>query len=165
MHKKTNKKIIFIGHSSGSVVQLSYLNDYPYDHVEKGIFVSLGYFGSAPGSNETEADAKRAQEFVKQGNKKLDKYGLTYCKVYVTPAENYLSYYQWQPEKTLTTMKKLKIPIRVIIGSNDKRISKDWSRSMKENGIKTFVVHGAGHFFDEEYEFDLQDIIDETLLE
>lgn len=163
LHKKTNKKVIFIGHSSGSVVEISYLNDYPYEHVDQGIFISLSYFGSAPGSNETEADGKRATAYIEQGNKALDKYGLSYCKEYVSPAKNYLSYYQWQPQKILTTMKKIKIPITVIIGSNDKRVTKDWSSSMKNNGMKTIVVNGAGHFFDEEYEFDLHDIIEDTL--
>lgn len=165
LHKKTGKKVILIGHSAGSVVELSYLNDYPHKHVDQGIFISLGYFGSAPGSNETVADGKRATQNIKQGKKSLAKYGLSYCKEYVTTAENYLSYYQWQPEKILTSMKKLKIPITIIIGGDDKRITKDWSKSMKESHIKTLVVKGAGHFFDEEYEFDLHDIIEDILSE
>ena len=164
LHKKTNQKIVLIGHSSGGVVVLSYLNDYPYGHVDQGIFISLGHFGSASGSNEEKSDEKRAAESIKQGKYSLEKYSLSYCKEYVTPPENYLSYSQWQTEKILTTMKKLNIPITVIIGSNDKRISKKWIQSMKKNGIKTLVVEGAGHFFDGEYEFDLQDIIEETLL-
>jgi len=160
LHNKTNKKVILVGHSSGSVQQLAYLDQYTYKHIQQAILISLGYFGAAPGSNETALDAQRAQEMIKQNKPGLNTFGLSYCKEYVTTPVNYLSYYSWGSKKILNTMKDITVPITVIIGSKDKRIRKSWGRSMEENKIETIMVKGAGHFFDDEYEFDLQDIID-----
>ena len=163
LHQKTSEKIILLGHSSGSVQLIAYLSHYPYEHINQGIFISLGYFGKAPGSYETKADGERARSLLKQTSSSLDKYGLSFCKGYVTTPEKYLSYYEWQQQKILGSMKKTKIPITVIIGSKDKRISKMWEKSMRNNGIKTLAIKGAGHFFDEAYEFELQDVIEATI--
>lgn len=163
LSKKYSGKIILIGHSAGSVLQVSYLGQYPYEHIDQGIFISLSYFGVAPASNETVADSLRARSSIERGKKGIEKYGLSYCKEYATTAENYLSYYVWQPEKLLTTMKNIKIPITAIIGSQDQRISKSWVTDMKKSKINIVSIEGAGHFFDNEYEFDLQDSIESIL--
>ena len=163
LHIKSHAKVILIGHSAGSVQLLSYMGQKNHDHIDQGIYVSLSYFGSAPASHETPLDSAQAKTSLQNGKNKLQEFGLSYCKKYVTTPENYLSYYVWQPEKILTTMKKIQVPVSVIIGSEDQRISKEWVSSMLKNKIKILSVAGAGHFFDNEYEFDLQDTI-ETLL-
>ena len=163
LSKKTGKKISLVGHSAGSVLQLAYLDNYSYDHIRNGIFISLNYFGISPGSNETDLDGQHAKDFLRKGDNGLHKYGLSYCKKYVTTAENYLSYFDWQSDKLLVTLKNTTIPTAVIIGSKDKRIGQNWSRLMKENGTNIITIAGAGHFFDEEYEFDLHDVIESTL--
>lgn len=163
LFNKAGKKISLIGHSAGSVHHLAYLDKYSYEHIRNGIFISLGYFGTAPGSNETEQDGQRAEALLRKGDTGLNKYGLTYCKEYVTTAKNYLTYFSWKPDKILTTLKKTNIPIAVIIGTKDARIGKSWGKTMKDNGINIKSVTGAGHFFDQEYEFDLQDEIESSL--
>jgi len=163
LSKKASSEIILLGHSAGSVMQLAYLGQYPTEHIERGIFVSLSYFGVAPASHETKEDGDRARNLIKQGKKGLDKYGLSYCKDYVTTASNYLSYYDWQPKKILGTMKKIHKPVIVIIGSQDQRISGGWVSSMEKNNIRIYSVQGAGHFFDNEYEFELLDAVESIL--
>jgi len=161
--KMASRKVILIGHSAGSVFQLAYLGGYPVDHIKNGILISLSYFGVAAASHETEADGLRARQHLKRGNMELGKYGLSYCKEYVTTAGNYLSYYDWQQKKLLTTMQKIKKPVTVIIGGSDQRISGSWVSSLKRTSSRIVTIEGAGHFFDNQYEFHLHEAI-ETIL-
>ena len=163
LHKKSADKIILIGHSTGSVHQIAYMDNYANEHIKQGIFISVSYFGVAPASNETVADSKRAQKLLKNKSHELSKFGLSYCKDYVSSPKAYLSYYNWQQKKLLSAMKKIKPPITVIIGSQDQRLSKSWINSMKKTGINISTVTGAGHFFDNEFEFDLQDTVESIL--
>ena len=163
LNKKSSSKVTLIGHSVGSVHQLAYLSQYKNSHIKQAILISLSYFGISPAANETIEDGNRATTALETGNQNPDEYGLTYCKKYVTTPAHYLSYYNWQPDKLLTTMKSIPTPLTVIIGSKDQRITQFWVTSMKKNDIHIISIPGAGHFFSNEYEFDLQDSIENLL--
>ena len=53
----------------------------------------------------------------------------------------------------------------LIIGSADQRIDKAWISALPRTGLNVHVVKGANHFFDQEHEFDLQELVEEMLLE
>ena len=54
--------------------------------------------------------------------------------------------------------------IKVIIGTHDKRLSKEWRNLLLSKGINVVFINGANHFFDKAHEFDLADSV-ESLLE
>lgn len=159
LHKKSGNDIILIGHSAGSVFELAYLDQAIKPPVKQAIFISVSYFGSGPYSHETPADAQRARQVKNE----LGEFGLTFCEKYISPGSNYLSYYDWNRSRVLNAIKKQSIPIATIIGENDRRLAKDWVSVIQENMIKVQTVPGANHFFDNEYEFELQDAIDDLL--
>ena len=162
---KTGKKIILIGHSAGSIQLAAYINEQPRKLVEQVVFISLGYFGKGPIAEESEADFIKASGLLKQGNKELNEFGLAYCKKYLTLPENYISYYRWDKERIFSALKNSKMNMTAIYGSKDERIEMSWVDKIKTSGLKVLTIEGANHFFDSEYEFDLQDAIEAILPE
>lgn len=159
LHKKSASDIILIGHSAGSVFELAYLEQAKNPPVKQAIFISVSYFGHGPYSHETPEAAEKAR----QAKDELVEFGLSFCEKYITPASNYLSYYNWDRSRVLKVIKKQTIPIATIIGEKDRRLARDWISVIQENEIKVVTVPGANHFFDNEHEFELQDAIDELL--
>jgi alpha/beta superfamily hydrolase len=47
----------------------------------------------------------------------------------------------------------------VIMGGKDDRMGPDWVDKLVSRGIAVHVIPGASHFFDNQYEFDLQEAV------
>ena len=45
------------------------------------------------------------------------------------------------------------------MGGKDDRMGADWVEKLVARGIKVRVIPGASHFFDDQYEFDLQEAV------
>ncbi|MCW9012982.1 MAG: alpha/beta fold hydrolase [Gammaproteobacteria bacterium] len=163
LNKETGKKVILLGHSAGSVQLVAYVDQFEDAPVAQGIYISLGHFGRGIGSAENPVDYQRAVASIKKGNTGLEKYAMSYCKEYLTTPQNYASYYEWGKEKILSALNKNRIPLHVIYGSKDQRIDKSWMKKIEASGLKVISIEGANHFFVSEYEFDLQDAIDNIL--
>lgn len=163
--QKTSAKIIFIGHSAGNIHLLAHLEKYSQAKIERAIFISLAAYGESASSYETTVQANQATELInKNKGNELRSFGLSYCKKYVTTPVYYLSYYEWQSPRVIRVLKNLSTPVSVIVGSDDKRLGEAWLTQLRDNKINLLTVDGAGHFFDDAFEFDLQDVIESILL-
>lgn len=162
--QNTSGNIVFVGHSAGNIHLLAHIEKYSHDKIKQAIFVSLGPYGESVSSYETIAQADEAKALLKQKKaNELRSFGLSFCKEYITTPANYLSYYEWQAPRVLNVLNKLPISVSVIVGSNDKRLGETWLSQLRDKNIHVLTVDGAGHFFDDAYEFDLQDAIESVL--
>jgi len=164
LYNKTGQKVTVIGHSAGTQTLLSYIASHGDELVEEIILISLSYFTEGPVNNETPEHAQKARAALAGGFDPLDNYGLSYCKLYPTRASDFISYYEWDPEKIVSLAETIKHKTSVIIGTGDQRISPDWRQQLKENEFKVVSIEGANHFFDQAHEFDLLDAM-ETILD
>jgi alpha-beta hydrolase superfamily lysophospholipase len=161
--RETRRRPILIGHSSGNLALLGYLARHTDPPVSETIMISLTYFGQGPAANETPADAERALADLARGQQVLGEYALNYCQKYVATPASFLSYYVWSKDRTVESVKSMKVPTSVIIGDADRRIDRDWMQILQAHSLNVIAVEGANHFFDQQHEFDLLDAIEGLL--
>jgi len=160
--EKTGKKPTLIGHSSGSITLLNYLDIYGTDGIEKLILISI-----SPFTNEItpvdEKNLKWARDDLNSGYDSLYTYKLSYCDTYPSTSSAWLSYKQWDQEKLGELTVKYSDLIDVIIGTNDNRLSMEWRDLLQSKGVNISFIEGANHFFDQAHEFDLSDTMESLL--
>jgi predicted alpha/beta-hydrolase family hydrolase len=83
-----------------------------------------------------------------------------YCKDAKVTAASFADYYNDNPNhNTPDLIKKIKVPVLIIAGSNDtsvKDVAKVYAPALKE-GDKIVTVEGADHFFRDLYAYDIVD--------
>ncbi|MCW8888324.1 MAG: alpha/beta hydrolase [Gammaproteobacteria bacterium] len=159
-----HKQLILLGHSMGATEVLAFLDQYRGDKIMQSILISIGPIGPGwPDNNANFNDWLRAEKNIATGDKGLSEYGLAYCKKYVTTAENLLSFYRWDYERVHSAIAKLKIPAQIIIGSEDKLLNIELIQQLASEEIAVDTLEGAGHFFDKEFEFELNDAVESYL--
>jgi len=160
--EKTGKKPTLIGHSSGSITLLNYLDIYGTDGIEKLILISI-----SPFTNEItpvdEKNLKWARDDLNSGYDSLYTYKLSYCDTYPSTSSAWLSYKQWDQEKLGELTVKYSDLTDVIIGTNDNRLSMEWRDLLQSKGVNISFIEGANHFFDQAHEFDLSDTMESLL--
>jgi esterase/lipase len=161
--KKTDKDIILIGHSTGSIHLASYLSSHPENQITQVIFIAMPDFNMSNKLEQINKLQKKAQQLILNNNQSLHDFTLSYCDKYPTTATNFLSYLQLSKENISLYINKIVIPKTLIIGSNDNRVDQTWSKTLTQHGVNVIRVDGANHFFDNEHEFDLLDIIENIL--
>jgi pimeloyl-ACP methyl ester carboxylesterase len=160
LHDKGHKKIIVVGHSSGSQELIELLKNHKNLGIEAAIFTSLFYFtGEEFGTLPNEVAS--AQKALKEKRTQPNKYSFLFCKnnYYATP-ESFLSYLKLDRQYTLDALKNLAIPSYTIMGGSDKRyqsVGENWLDELDKTGTHLIVIEGANHFFSSQHEFDLQD--------
>lgn len=163
LYNKTQKPITLIGHSSGGPVILKYMNENQAKHVHHSILISMAYYGAGPVASETPELAEIASRAREQNNDPLGNYALRYCKTYPTYASAFLSYYNWNLEKTISVINKYNNSVTLIIGTADKRFDNSWLQRPDAKASHIVTIEGAGHFFDRVYELDLLDAVEALL--
>ena len=161
-----HKKIILIGHSSGSQEILEYTHTMPKENIISAIFTSLFYIkGQEIGTRENEIVL--AKQLLNKKQKRPHKYSFLFCKNnYLATAESYLSYMKLDRKYILNSLKKLPISSYTIMGSADKRyldVGENWLNEIRSTGTNLITVDGANHFFSSEHEFDLQNHVIEIV--
>ena len=157
---KGHKKIVVVGHSSGSQELLEYLNKHPSTSIKGAIFTSLFYLnGKELGTLESEV--LFAKDLIAKKETRPTKYSFLFCKnnYFATP-QSYLSYLKLDRSYVLSLLQNLKVPSYTIMGSADKRylsVGESWLTELENAGTNLITVDGANHFFSSEHEFDLQD--------
>jgi len=154
------KKVILLGHSSGSLELLEYLNTHQDERIQLAIFTSIFYLnGKELGTVEEEVTY--AKSLLNSPQKRPHKYNFLFCKNnYFASPESYLSYLKLERNYVLESIKNLKIPTHSIMGSADKRyqsVGENWLTELESTGTNLITIEGANHFFSSEHEFDLQD--------
>lgn len=163
LEKKGHNKIVVIGHSYGSLQLLGYLLSHSSSSISQFIATSLLDISKEQSTEKLQAYLLDARNKVKNADISLGEYAVSYCKKYISPASAYLSYAEWSRERILNSVKKLDIPITVILGSKDKRLDPDWQKELKIFGAKVIMIKGANHFFAADHEFDLLEAVQKLL--
>lgn len=154
LYERTRRPVVLIGHSAGGHLITRYLARYPASHLKQVILISI-----APPAGHPPAGGE-----PQEGADELADYALAYCRRYPTTRSAFHSYADWGPEQMIDAMARAAVPVRVVIGGADERLKPEWRALLREAGVALIEVPGAGHFFDDEHEFELDDRI-ESLLE
>ncbi|WP_455217093.1 alpha/beta hydrolase [Kaarinaea lacus] len=163
LKKKGHKEITLIGHSFGSLQLLGYLLDYSDKDVSQLIATSLLDISREIKAETLKSYIDDARSRISKGDKSLREYGISYCKKYLSPADAYMSYMSWSRASILDSVKSIKVPVTVILGSKDKRLDKDWKDELRAHGAKVIMIKEANHFFSADQEFDLLDTVQKLL--
>lgn len=163
LEQKGHKKITVIGHSYGSLHLLGYLLDYSNPNISQFIATSLLDVSREIQSEKLNGFIEDAKSRMKNNDKSLGEYALSYCKKYVAPAYAYLSYASWSRKSILDSVKSVNIPITVILGSKDKRLDETWKGELTKHGAQVVMIEDANHFFTADQEFDLLDTVQNLL--
>ncbi len=160
LKRRGHKQIILIGHSSGSLELVAYLNKNPDPAVKKLIATSLVYADGFNPPTLVEQQITEAKGKHRRDDRSLQNYTLYYClENFLAPPYVYLSYTAWTRERVLAALKQSPVPVSVIMGGNDKRFQEGWIEGMEQAGAEVIIIQGASHFFDAHHEFDLHDTI------
>lgn len=156
--------LVLAGHSAGALQCAAYLEEHPSGALSRVVLISLAYFGnSSEASMETPEDGRRAALALEKGKHDLDRYALAFCREYVTTPEGYISYFTWGKDRTTGALVGSKVPVTIVIGSEDERIDREWLDGLSARGVELISIQGANHFFDREHEFDLLDAFESLL--
>lgn len=157
------KRILLIGHSFGSLQLLLLATTYSHASIAKVIATSLVDTEHPMGSEKSQIQMARALKVGQTKASALLEYQISYCQKYLAPPAAFISYAKWSREQILLQIKRCAVPIDVIIGDKDKRMDKQWPLLLKNNGVHVITVAGANHFFDGQYEFDLNDKVIDSI--
>ncbi|VAW46732.1 hypothetical protein MNBD_GAMMA04-1098 [hydrothermal vent metagenome] len=162
LHAQGHDKVVLIGHSSGSLSILEYLETHSNPAVSGAISTSLFYL-NGPELGIIDEEVESARMLLKNRINKPSTYHFLFCnnQYYATP-QSFLSYLKMDRAYTLKALKGLKIPSYTIMGGADKRFKKvgrEWLNALKSTQTNLIVIEGANHFFSNEYEFDVQDTL------
>ncbi|MBK1650242.1 hypothetical protein [Rhabdochromatium marinum] len=81
----------------------------------------------------------------------------------MAPPDAYLSYREADGTYLLTVLRELQRPAVAIFGSADHHLPSGWLDEVAAIGQQVRLVNGAGHFFANGYEFELQDAVLDAL--
>ena len=157
-----HKKIVLLGHSSGSQALLEYLDIYKDTDISMALFTSLFYL-SGTKLGTVESDIISANSAQASNQTSPQKYSFLFCQQnYFATPESFLSYIRIDRKHTLNALKNLSIPNHTIMGGDDKRyqkVGRNWLEALKETKTNLTVIDGANHFFSSENEIDLQNVL------
>lgn len=161
--KKGHKKIILMGHSSGSVEIVNYISQYQHAEVVKFIGLSIIPPGDKNNSHFV-TSVKIASRMLANRDTDIKTFTLGYCiENYSAPAVEFMSYGQWNSDRILKTLRSIKIHKKIIMGSDDIPVYQDWIRDLESTGTTVDVIQSADHFFANGTEFELYDSIKQGL--
>lgn len=160
---RSHEKVALVGHSSGSQLALAYIAGAPSPLVRSAILASVGPIYIDP----AEYGAARAEKTPDPGKPApLRRFTLAYCKKnYVSSVPAYLSHAEWNADRMLESLNKVRAsaPVEIVIGGNDQVFPSGWAVRLRKVRVPVNVIEGAGHFFDGEHEFDLFDRVSAIL--
>lgn len=155
LKKKGHKDIVMMGHSQGSTTLLSYLANNKNKSISKFIAVSILQVTMSNDKNKNKLLTTMLKQKISEKPRVPFSRQLSFCVKYLGTPKSFYSYQLWTTEKILNEIKKLKLPLRIIMGGGDNRIRKNWIKELKSTGKPVSVIDGANHFMDGFSEFDL----------
>lgn len=156
-------RVIIVGHSWGSQHALGYVETHPAAPVVAVIAVSLVRTEQIAAVQARQAAKAQAREA--RHDNSLQPYALSFCKSFMATPRSYLSYARWDDQHVidvLTRLQERKLPVYVVIGSEDNRSDDAWLRELRRTA-QVSVIEGANHFFSSVHEFDLSDRLEALL--
>jgi pimeloyl-ACP methyl ester carboxylesterase len=157
--QKGHSRIILVGHSFGNLQLLAYLEHAPTPAVKQVLMISLTDVEVKQSAQQRDLLAKDMRERVSRRDKRLAEAEFGLCRKYVSPPAALLSYLSISRGSILDALSQTRVPVEVIMGGKDDRMGSDWVGKLISRGIVVRVIPGASHFFDNQYEFDLQEAV------
>lgn len=157
--QKGYSQVILVGHSFGNLQLLTYLGHEPAPVVKQALMISLTDVEVKQNASERAQLAEDMRNRVKRGDRTLVETEFGHCRKYVTPPAALLSYMGLSRSGILGALARSPVPTIAIMGGSDDRMGPDWIGRLSARGIEVRVIPGATHFFDNQYEFDLQDVV------
>lgn len=159
LKQKGYTRIILVGHSFGNLQLLTYLERTPLPAVRQALMISLTDVEVRQSAAQTARLAQALRDRVARGDNALVVEAFGYCRKYVSPPAALLSYLSFSRNSILDSLAHSRVPVQVIMGGKDERMGPDWVDKLVSRGISVHVIPGASHFFDNQYEFDLQEAV------
>jgi len=160
---KGHPRITLIGHSYGNLQLLAYLGRDPSPVVKQLLMISLTDVEAKQSAAQRARFAQALRERVARGDTGLAEVEFGHCRKYVSPPASLLSYMRISRQLILDAVAESPVPARVIMGSRDDRMGAGWVEHLQARGIAVSVIPGASHFFDNQFEFDLHEVVLQTV--
>ena len=157
--QKGHSHIILVGHSFGNVQLLASLSRAPMPAVKQVLMISLIDVEAKQSAQQRARLVQALRDRVARGDRSLAEVEFGHCRKYVGPPAALLSYMAITRAGILDSLEKSPVPAQVIMGGKDDRMGGDWVEKLSARGIAVRTIPGASHFFDNQYEFDLQDAV------
>lgn len=161
--QKGHTRIMLVGHSFGNLQLLTYLNRHPVPAVKQVLMISLTDVEVRQNAQQRARIAQDLRDRVARRDRTLAEIAFGHCRKYVGPPDALLSYQALSRDSILDSLAQSPVPAEVIMGGKDERMGADWVTRLASRGIAVRMIPGASHFFDNQYEFDLQDAVLQTL--
>lgn len=169
LERQGHSRVIFAGHSFGSVTALAYLERNSQKEglpiTEKLIAFGLIDTEFVPDRERREQERVLARQRLLDGDYNHYNYRLSYCNRYRTSADAFLSYADWTSERIITALSHIngRVNVLSVLGSKDKRVPKDWPARQRAAGASVEIIEGANHFFGGDHQFKLLGLLDKIL--
>jgi dienelactone hydrolase len=161
--QKGHTRIILVGHSFGNLQLIAYLEGDPAPAVKQVLMISLTDVEVKQDAAQRARLAQDLRNRVARGDDALVEAEFGHCKKYVSPPATLLSYLTLSRNSILDFLAGSSVPAAAIMGGKDDRMGPDWVDRLVSRGIAVRVIPGASHFFDNQYEFDLQEALLQAL--
>lgn len=155
--------VVLVGHSFGNLQLLSYLEREPSLAVKQVLMISLTDVEVKQDARQRARLAADMRARAKRGDTGLVEIEFGHCRKYVSPPAALLSYMSLSRSGILDSLARSPVPAAAVMGGNDDRMGPDWVDRLVSRGLAVRVIPGASHFFDNQYEFDLQDALLQAL--
>ena len=156
---KGHPRITLIGHSYGNLQLLTYQGNTPMPVVKQLLMISLTDVEAKQSAAKRARFTQELRERVAQGDTSLAEVEFGQCRKYVSPPASLLSYMRVSRKSILDAVARLPVPVQVIMGGRDDRMGAGWVEHLQAHGIAVKVIPDASHFFDNQYEFDLHEMV------
>ncbi len=163
LKRKGHSHIILVGHSFGNLQLLSYLKGRPEPAVKQILMISLSDVEVKQNAQQRAKLATGLRARLASGKESLVEAEMGHCKKYVSPPAAMLSYLEISRASIIDALEHSAIPAAAIMGGKDDRMGSDWVEKLQARGIAVQVIPEASHFFDNQFEFDLQDAVLQAL--
>jgi dienelactone hydrolase len=165
LNNKGYKHIALIGFSStGNIDALLSSAPQTLPSIKNVILISMNPLNTDPKVRKKLAEKVRAQPLNK--SKELKPFSLGYCKNnFITTERNYLSYAAYDSDKVIELIRQTPVPTEIILGSADTILPANWGAKIKALNAqnRVIIIDKANHFFDDTYEFDLAEAVENIL--
>lgn len=161
--QKGHTHIILVGHSFGNLQLLTYLGRDPSPAVKQVVMISPTDVGVKQAAQQRARLAQDLRNRALRGDSALVEAEFGHCRKYVSPPAALLSYIRLSRRGILDSLASSPVPAAAIMGGKDDRMGADWVDRLVARGIAVRVIPGATHFFDNQYEFDLQEALLQAL--
>jgi dienelactone hydrolase len=157
---RSGAPLIAMGHSSGAIRVLAQASAGRHPALAGLVLISPAPFGPGPSAAEQPLHADRARRALQHSPALPVPLGLAFCRHYLAPPRAYLSYLQWDRDRSLQALQALAgLPRHAIFGGADARYDRVWAKRLVSTGVQVHTLPGADHFFDGNHEFELADAV------